>query len=100
MKKLHEIVRKYLTKNIQTRGDDDLLYILILENEMGVNLSEISARDFLLEYRKENLPTIETVGRCRRKAQEENKDLLPDENIILNRKKCEKKFYNYSKGVD
>ena len=97
MRKLYKIVRKYLTENIQTRGDDDLLYILIIENEMGVNLSEISARDFILEYRKENLPTIETVGRCRRKVQEENKALLPDEDIILNRKKIEKKFYNFFK---
>ena len=94
LKDLEKRVRKILEKNPKTRGDDDLLYNYVLK-EMKVDLN-ITAKDFLLSYRKMGIPTIETVGRCRRKVQSKDETLKPTPDIVLNRKKLEKSFYNYS----
>ena len=101
MEKLKDLERKVkfiLTNNPLTRGDDDLLYEYLLDEERKIDLSSISAKDFLLSYRKLGLPTIETVGRCRRKIQEKDETLKPTPEIVLKRRKLENSFYNYSLG--
>jgi hypothetical protein len=95
LKHLETEVRKILTKYPATRADDDLLYIHILRG-MKVDLKNVSAKDFLLSYRKENLPTIETVGRCRRRLQAECSALKPTPEVELKRRKTEQSFYYYS----
>lgn len=100
MEKLKDLEKKvkYILKNEPlTRGDDDLLYEYLLE-EMEVNLSSMTARNFLLSYRKMGIPTIETVGRCRRKIQAKDETLKPTPDIVLKRRKLETSFYNYSLG--
>lgn len=102
MKKLKDLEKKvkYILKNNPvTRGDDDLLYEYLLEEERKVNLANISAKDFLLSYRKMGIPTIETVGRCRRKIQAKDEALKPTPDIVLKRRKLETSFYNYSLGI-
>lgn len=101
MRKLKELepkVKEILIKNPSARGDDDLLYENLLK-EMEVDLTKITARNFLLSYRKLGIPTIETVGRCRRKIQENDETLKPTPDIILNRKKLEHSYYCYSLGI-
>ena len=71
LKGLEKRVVKILEKNPKARGDDDLLYNYLLD-DMNVNLAGLSAKDFLLSYRKMGIPTIESVGRCRRKVQARN----------------------------
>ena len=44
------------------------------------------------------IPTIETIGRCRRKIQEKDNSLKPTAEIVLKRKKVENSFYDYSLG--
>ena len=97
LKDLEKKVKVILKNNPSTRGDDDLLYEYLLE-DMNVNLSSITARNFLLSYRKMGLPTIETVGRCRRKIQSKDETLKPTPDIVLKRRKLETSFYNYSLG--
>lgn len=97
LKDLEKRVQKILEQNPKTRGDDDLLYNYVMK-EMKVDLN-VSAKDFLLSYRKLGLPTIESVGRARRKIQEKDETLKPTPDIILNRKKLETSFYNYSVGM-
>ena len=101
MKKLKDLEKKVkfiLKNNPSTRGDDDLLYEYLLE-EMNVNLSSMTARNFILSYRKLGIPTIETVGRCRRKIQANDETLKPTPDIVLKRRKLETSFYNYSLGI-
>lgn len=101
MEKLRDLEKKVtqiLRDKPKTRGDDDLLYKYVLA-EMKVNLTNVSAKDFLLSYRKMGIPTIETVGRCRRKVQAKDETLKPTPDIVLNRKKLETSFYNYSLGI-
>ena len=97
LKDLEKRVRKILEKNPKTRGDDDLLYNYVMK-EMKVDLN-VSAKDFLLSYRKMGLPTIESVGRARRKVQEKDETLKPTPDIILKRQKRENSFYCYSLGI-
>lgn len=97
LKDLEKVVRKILTEEPRTRGDDDLLYIKVLE-QRKIKLTDYDAKSFILNYRKLGIPTIETVGRCRRKVQEQNEFLKPTPEIVLKRKKLEHSFYNYSLG--
>ena len=101
MKKLKDLekrVAKILKENPSTRGDDDLLYNYILD-DLNIDTTEFSVESFLLNYRKMGIPTIESVGRCRRKIQEKDEKLKPTPDIVLKRKKLETSFYNYSLGI-
>ena len=97
LKELEPVVKEILKEKPATRGDDDLLYVYVLD-QMHLNLSSYSVISFLLNYRKLGVPTIESVGRCRRKIQTKNEELKPTPDIILKRKKLENSFYNYSIG--
>lgn len=97
LKDLESKVRVILQRNPNTRGDDDLLYSCLMD-DLHVNLLGYSAQNFILNYRKMGLPTIESVGRCRRKLQEKDKLLKPTPDIQLKRKKLENSFYHYSLG--
>lgn len=97
LKELEPVVREILKQRPATRGDDDLLYLDVLD-KMEVNLTEITAESFILNYRKLGIPTIETIGRCRRKIQEKDNSLKPTAEIVLKRKKVENSFYDYSLG--
>ena len=97
LKEFEPVVREILKQRPATRGDDDLLYVYILD-KMNLNLSTYSVTSFLLNYRKMGIPTIETVGRCRRKIQEKDNSLKPTADIVLKRKKVENSFYDYSLG--
>lgn len=98
LKDLEKKVRVILKNNPVTRGDDDLLYEYLLEEERKIDLFNISAKDFLRSYRKMGIPTIETVGRCRRRIQAKDETLKPTPEIVLKRRKLETSFYNYSLG--
>ena len=97
LKKLEKVVREILKESPRTRGDDDLLYINVLD-KMDVKLTDLSAESFLLNYRKLGIPTIESVGRCRRRLQAINEELKPTPQIELKRKRLEHSYYNYSLG--
>lgn len=97
LKELESVVKEILKQKPATRGDDDLLYVYVLD-QMHLNLSSYSVTSFLLNYRKLGVPTIESVGRCRRKVQTKYEELKPTSDIILKRKKVENSFYDYSLG--
>ena len=95
---LEKIVRRILVDNPATRGSDDLLYVCYLDY-IGFDTSRFTVRDFLLNYRKYKIPTVESVGRCRRKLQANNEELKPTKDIELKRREVEKSFYDYSIGA-
>lgn len=97
LRKLQKTVKEILIESPKTRGDDDLLYTKVLQ-KMKINLSDYNAKDFILGYRKLGIPTIETVGRCRRKIQAANEELKPTPQIALKRRKLENSYYNYALG--
>lgn len=95
MKGIMKKVEKIMLKNKATRGDDDLLYVKFLKAEKFE--IEPNTEKFLLSYRKKGIPTVETVGRARRKVQEKRPELLPESEIVLKRRRKEADFYNFSK---
>ncbi|SEP83522.1 hypothetical protein SAMN04487977_101564 [Treponema bryantii] len=97
LKELEPVVKEILKQKPATRGDDDLLYDNLLA-KMNIDLSTMNARNFLLSYRKMGIPTIESVGRCRRKIQEKDETLKPTPEVVLNRKRLEKSYFTYSRG--
>ena len=98
LKDLEKKVRVILKRNPATRGDDDLLYSCLMQ-DMHINLLNYSAQNFILNYRKMGIPTIESVGRARRKVQSKDETLKPTPEIVLKRKKLENSFYCYSLGI-
>ena len=95
LKQLKDLVIRLLKNNEVLRGSDDLLYLRVLE-EYRVDVEKMTVRDFF-NYRKNwHLPNFESVSRCRRKAQEEHKELRPSEAIQLARLSEEEKFYNFA----
>ena len=95
IKDLESRVKAILIKDPATRASDDLLYISVI-SEMGFDMRSVTAREFLLTYRELKLPSIESVGRCRRKVQEENESLKPSEKVQKGREIQRERFYNYA----
>jgi hypothetical protein len=101
LNELEKEVRGFLISNPKTRASDDLLYAMLIEGRlqrMGKSLQRISAHDYLLHYRKYGLPTIESVGRCRRKLQEKDETLKPSEKVQLHRKEMQNSYVKYAIG--
>lgn len=101
LKELEKDVKALLVAEPKTRASDDLLYFMLIEkrlNASGKSLARISAQDYILHYRNYNLPTIESVGRCRRKLQEKDASLKPSETVQLHRKEMQNSFVKYAIG--
>ena len=101
LNELEKEVRGFLISEPKTRASDDLLYAMLIEGRLqrkGKSLKRISAHDYLLHYRRYGLPTIESVGRCRRKIQEKDESLKPVESVELHRKEMQNSFVKYAVG--
>ena len=75
LRTLTELVRIVLEQQPETRSSDNLLYIEVLRrctNQRVLNMPVWMFYENLTEW---HLPSIETVGRCRRKVQQENPHL-------------------------
>ena len=58
----------------KARDCDYILYAFLLLN-YNIDISTLSAKDFLKQMSERSLPSFEGVGRCRRKLQEKHKEL-------------------------
>lgn len=90
-----KIVREILSNNEQSRGDDNILFLEVLK-KMKLDVKEITLEAFFVNYDRLDIPSVETITRARRKAQEENPILLPSDEIVLRRRRAEEKFYNFA----
>ena len=73
MKKLFSVideVEKFLTKYPILRDDDEKLMANIWNSHIG-NLEDIDGKDILHMLATHQLPSYESISRCRRKLQEE-----------------------------
>lgn len=79
IKKVGDIVEKLLKEDKKYRDSDKKLSAKIWSIQCGGTdkLKEMSAYEFLCEYVKENTELVsqESIGRARRKIQEENTEL-------------------------
>lgn len=85
VKKLEPYVLKALEENNRARQDDFVLYRIVLE-EMEIN-TYIWLWDFLTLAKALNVPSFESVSRCRRHIQELRPDLKDSETAIKREEK-------------
>lgn len=97
LKTVSELVRYQLEKYPATRDNDQLLYYRVCEQ---INPKSLSSNfGYVLLNRKDfDLPSIETVGRCRRKLQEKNPELRASSKVESFRGEREAEFREYAKG--
>lgn len=97
LKSIKELVEETLKSVEMARGDDDLLYYLILEILCEKPLSEMTAKEFFINRKKYGLPSFESVRRSRQKVQEQNPWLKPADNIQNGRNKQEEKYLQFAR---
>lgn len=104
LKKIEPIVESILVTHPETRNSDMLLYRRYVLDKTGIDiLQAISIEEF------KNLPKYESVTRCRRKLQEQERKLiamggvpihtvLPYEEVEARRKELEAEYEEYARG--
>ena len=76
--KAKDKIKTLLTKFPELRDSDNKLIAFFWYKELkrkGMNPNQMSAMDFLQYFSDSKLTNSETIHRCRRKAQEQNKEL-------------------------
>ena len=97
-----DIVKELLEKEPQTRNSDNYLYMRVLQvvgKRQGIDVDNMPVLRFFLHIRELDLPSIETVGRCRRKLQEEHPELTADRKVEEQRASNEEIFRSYARSV-
>lgn len=92
-KRLEDMVRVVLATDPATRDDDRLLALKVWQAFYGVS-SWASVSEVLLN---DKLPTIESIGRVRRKIQETTPELRGTERVRRCRRKQEQEIREYVK---
>ncbi len=95
------LVKHVLERVPETRDSDNLLYlevIKVISNEKGVNLLGLPMEQFFKQLTSHTIPSIETVGRCRRKLQEKYPELKSNKVVEAYRSEREEMFKEYARG--
>lgn len=102
MRELSERVKSVLEENENARNSDNILYLHILRSygaEKGLDIDKMSVPMLLLHCRDLGLPSLESMGRARRKVQELNPHLKGSDNVQAYREMQEEKFREYAREV-
>lgn len=92
------LVRAILTKHPETRNSDLTLYLKICEYMNTNALNEPFG--YVLAHAEEfGLPNYDSIGRCRRKQQEEHSELQAVETVKAKRHKYMEIFKDYARGL-
>ena len=93
-----KIVKSILETNKQARNSDAYLYIEVCKaiNPQAIHKPFV---EVLVDLKAFNLPSIETVGRCRRKVVENHPELAGDMNVEAGREVKETEFREYARQV-
>lgn len=94
-----KMVKYVLEKDPRTRNSDNLLWLEVIKlvNQGVLRKPMAEVLQNLTEY---NLPSIETVGRCRRKIQAEHPELRAKQDVQECRTEREVVFKEWSKAGD
>ena len=98
LRNMTELVRIVLEQQPETRSSDNLLYIEVLRRCTNQKVLDMPVWMFYQNQREWQLPSIETVGRCRRKAQQENPHLKATAEVQDFRYDKEAEFVQFAKG--
>lgn len=99
--KVSNIVKQILWEQPETRGNDNLLILKVLEeyaNYYGMNLDDVSIVSFMHDYAGCEFPGFETIRRSRQKVQETNPELKPNEAVQQFRKEQEQQYREFARS--
>lgn len=102
MKELSNRVKAILEANTNARNSDNILYLHILRSygaDKGLDIDKMSVPMLFLHCKDMGLPSLESVGRARRKMQEMYPHLRGDENVQIGREMQEETYRQYAKEV-
>ena len=102
LKEVSKRVKKVLETSESSRNSDNVLYLHLLRDigaEKGIDVDRMSVPMLLLHCRDLGLPTLESVGRARRKMQELYPHLRGDEDVQVFREVKEETYRQYAKEV-
>ena len=85
LRNLTELVKTIMEQQPETRSSDNLLYIEVLKRITSQNVLNMPVWLFYQNLTEWQLPSIETVGRCRRKAQDRKSTRLNSSHRSLSR---------------
>lgn len=97
-----KIVKYILENDKRARNSDSFLYLKVLEeidNERGTDILRMRVMHFLEAQSELDIPSIETVGRCRRKIVESNPHLAGSSEVEVGRTLKEAEFREYARQV-
>ena len=95
--KVKELVKEVLINKPVTRGDDFILISEVLKYYVDGDTPIAQA---LQEHKEHKLPSFASIIRFRRYIQLENKDLLPQKEIVEIRNAEEEKYLDLARGVN
>lgn len=78
---MYKVVKGVLCEDKRTRDNDHLLSVIIWHKQLkaaGLDMTKMSAYDFMLLYRDKELANHDTITRARRKVQQDNELLRGD----------------------
>lgn len=97
LQSITELVKQLLTEQPETRNDDYRLYCTVCRIIGGSSVVRKPFEDVLLHRNEYNLPTLETVGRVRRKLQATYSELSADSVVEAGRMLNEESFRDYAR---
>ena len=93
-----KIVKSILETNKMARNSDNYLYIEVCKT-INPQVIHKPFMDVMADLKAYNLPSIETVGRCRRKIVESNPHLAGNSEVEAGRALKETEFREYARQV-
>jgi hypothetical protein len=101
LKSTTDMVRVIMLADPKTRSNDCLLYIRLIDQLGRKHQIDYLHMPMILFYEQLpslDVPTIETVGRCRRKLQEKHPELKANAEVTAFRAEREEQFRAYARS--
>ena len=105
MKRLKELsnrVKRVLQENEKARNSDNILYLYVLRSygeEKGLDIDNMSVPMLLLHCKDLGLPSLESMGRARRKVQELYPELKANNDVQAMKEEREETYKKFAKEV-
>lgn len=96
------MVKKIMQEKEECRNSDNVLYMAVLRQvagEKGIDINNMSVPTLFLHMSEYGLPSIESVGRARRKVQECHPELRAHDTVEAHRMAQEEDFVDYARRV-
>lgn len=99
---ISNMVKGILRQKEECRNSDNELYLAVLRqvaSEKGIDIDDMSIPTLFLRMSEFGLPSIESVGRARRKIQECHPELRANDTVSGFRMEREEEFIDYARKV-